>query len=153
MGLEDNGQELERYLWRDFFRFYYGTEESAIGYETAVVRIRPQEKEDEAVFEFLIGGVSLRSMYLFLSQAFAVPEANYPWGIKKIILSLPRVIEGKMGEEDRVFEFHRENGEQFADYQAYVFNNQGDLVEKGRVALFRYGQPWNLGEEEFHPTW
>jgi len=106
LNLIDNGYELEKYLWRDFFRFDYGP--SAIfDYrisELANARREATSDSNREVFKFRVGNINTaRTIYITLSREFAPP--GYEWGVEQISLSRPIMVNGAVGEEVRLFEF------------------------------------------------
>ena len=113
-------------------------------YEIADVSRVPTGVEDREVFVFDVGNIhSARHIYLTLSKEFAPP--GYEWGVEQISLSRAIMVQGAVGEEEKVFEFGFGVGNTpFADYWLTHADNQGYTVFKKPVAYFRYGIPYNM---------
>ncbi|MDP8234287.1 MAG: hypothetical protein P9M06_05750, partial [Candidatus Saelkia tenebricola] len=104
LNLADNGYELEKILWRDFFRFDYNPEYFGMNDEDVNVARIATGKDDREVFLFDVGNVhTARHIYLTLSKEFS--PAGYEWGVEQISFSRAIMVEGAVGEEARVFEF------------------------------------------------
>ena len=76
LNLIDNSYELEKYLWRDFFRFDYGPT-AIFDYrisELANARREATSDSNREVFKFRVGNINTaRTIYITLSREFAPP--------------------------------------------------------------------------------
>ena len=144
LNLADNGNELGRVLWRDFFRFDYDTKHFGIDSEDVNIARIATGRDDRELFLFDVGNIdTARYIYLTLSKEFAPP--GYEWGVEQISLSRAIMVQGAVGEEARVFEFGFRVGEvPFALYMLTQSDNEGHTVLDKPVAFFKYGTPYNM---------
>lgn len=148
LNLIDNGYELEKILWRDFFRFDRGADYFGIYSESANARRESTADPDREVFKFRVGNVeTARTIYLTLNKKFAPP--GYEWGIEQITLSRPIVVKGAIGEEVRELEFvYGPDNLLYLDYTLSQFDNGGYTILNKTLAFFEYNNPYNLIEAD-----
>ena len=144
LNLIDNGYELEKYLWRDFFRFDRGVDYFGVYSESANARREATSDSNREVFKFRVGNINTaRTIYITLSREFAPP--GYEWGVEQISLSRPIMVNGAVGEEVRLFEFGW--GVDRTPYALYMLtqsDNEGYTILDRGIAYFEYGNPENL---------
>jgi len=162
LNLQDNGHELEKILWRDFFIYKpdwnTGLGETALNLEVAgVERLNPPDENTE-IFELTITPAQPNQpdkyIYITLTKEIGRYIPGYEWGVKHIRLEFATADENNIitGQEDRNFEFvytmdYTEGidpTEIAAYYDRYLFDTNGMLLttpEEELIAAFYYNQP------------
>jgi len=158
LDLRENGHELERILWRDFFIYKpdWSTElgESGLDLEIAgVERLYPPDEDTELFKLDITTAQPDRHIYLTLTRELG-RYIGYEWGVKHIRLVFSTVDEQGMvtGQEDRNLSFRTTQAyhtgtspeEIAAYYHRYFFDTNGMLLttpEEEFEAAFYYGQP------------
>ena len=145
LNLADNGHELEKVLWRDFFRFDYGPSELFGVGEFANVKL-VKDEPDRKIFLFDVGNIhTARLVYVTLTKDKRFVPEGFDWGVEVITVSRPIMINGAIGEEIKEFEFIiGEGGVPCADYTLTRFDNAGYTVFNKTMAYFRYNIPYSL---------